>query len=218
LQRRHFFSVIALVPETLVDSRTERLDLGLLFGRTAPLQVDLGCGDGSFLCELAQGNPDTNFLGIERLSGRVAKVCRKAAPLKNVRVIHCDSSYAVSTLLPEKSVKIFYLLFPDPWPKRRHHRRRIMTTEFLESIHRVLELNGILRIATDHREYFQQIERVVSNASETTRLKLDGLKPSSFEIIRLRDDDLPRTKFERRFQEQGIPIYRLKFRKISPVI
>src|SRR5207248_3571328 len=77
-------SVIELVPETYVSP----LDLLAIFGRIAPLQVDLGCGDGSFLCELASRYPDKNFLGIERLVGRVAKACKKAATLENVRVLN----------------------------------------------------------------------------------------------------------------------------------
>ena len=125
-----------LVPETYFAP----LDLFAIFGRIAPLHVDLGCGDGAFLSELARCHPDQSFLGIEKLVGRVAKASRKAAALENVRILKVESSYAVRYLLPESSVSVFYLLFPDPWPKRRHHRRRIVTTNFLDSIHRALEL------------------------------------------------------------------------------
>ena len=98
--------MIELVPETYLAP----LDLLTIFGRVAPLHIDLGCGDGSFLCELAERQPDQNFLGTEKLVGRVAKVCRKAASLENVRVLNVESSYAVRYLLPEASVKTFYLL------------------------------------------------------------------------------------------------------------
>jgi len=210
-----FCFVIELVLETYVAP----LDLLAIFGRVAPLQVDLGCGDGSFLGELASRYPEKNFLGTERMVGRVAKSCRKSADLENVRVLNVESSYAVGYLLPERSVETFYLLFPDPWPKRRHHRRRIVTKDFLESTHRALENGGILQIATDQFDYFRQIERLAHASSLQVSEKLDGLKPSSLgeETSSDKNDDFPLTKFERRFSALGVPIYRLALRKISPV-
>ena len=207
--------MIELIPETYVAP----LDLLAIFGRVAPLQVDLGCGDGSFLCELAQLHPDRDFLGIDRLVGRVAKACRKAIAVENVRILNVESSYAVGYLLPEGSVETFYLMFPDPWPKRRHHRRRIVTKDFLESTHRALENGGILQIATDQFDYFRQIERLAHASSLQISEKLDGLKPSSLgeETSSGKNNNFPLTKFERRFSALGAPIYRLALRKISPV-
>jgi tRNA (guanine-N7-)-methyltransferase len=207
--------VIELIPETYVAP----LDLLAIFGRVAPLQVDLGCGDGSFLCELALRYPEKNFLGTERLVGRVAKSCRKSANLENVRVLNVESSYAARYLLPAGSVETFYLLFPDPWPKRRHHRRRIVTKDFLESTHRALENGGVLQIATDQLDYSRQIERLAQASSLQVSENLDGLKPPSLrrETSSDRNGDLPLTKFERRFSALGAPIYRLTLRKISPV-
>ena len=215
MQPLHFSSVIELIPETYVAP----LDLLTIFGRVAPLHVDLGCGDGSFLCELAQRYPDQNFLGTERLVGRVAKSCQKSADLENVRVLNVESSYAVRYLLPAGSVETFYLLFPDPWPKRRHHRRRIVNTDFLDSIHRALENGGVLQIATDQFDYFRQIERLARASSLQVSEKLDGLKPSSLrrETSSDQNGNFPLTKFERRFTTLAAPIYRLVLRKISPV-
>jgi tRNA (guanine-N7-)-methyltransferase len=202
------------VVELIPDSYVARLDLPKIFGRYAPVHVDLGCGDGAFLFALAQRHPEKNFLGVERLSGRVEKASRKAGPsrtgtkIDNMRVLNVETSYAVRYLLPERSVETFYLLFPDPWPKRRHHRRRIVTPEFLNSIHSALEEGGLLRIATDQADYFEQISR-------------SARSHSGFEIVDLSASpartDLPVTKFERRFQAQGAPIYRLALRKVSPV-
>ncbi len=206
--------MIELVPETYVAP----FDLFAIFGRAAPLHVDLGCGDGSFLCELAKRHPEENFLGIDRLAGRVAKACRKAVALENVRVLNVESSYAVGYLLPERSVETFYLLFPDPWPKRRHHRRRIVTKAFLESTHRALENGGVLQIATDQFDYFRQIERLGHASSLQVSEELDGFKPSSLgqETSSDKNDDFPLTKFERRFSALGVPIYRLALRKSRP--
>ena len=204
-------AVIHSQTETFPDLFRGSIDSLKLFGRRAPLHADLGCGDGLFLSQFAQLHPEKNFLGVEKLARRVAKACRKSAHLENVRVLNVESAYAVRYLLPEASVEAFYLLFPDPWPKRRHHRRRIVTHQFLDSIHRALAEDGVFRIATDQRDYFEQIERLALGSAQ----KLDGLKPPSFEITE--QDDLPATKFERRFRDTGVPIYRLSLRKISPV-
>jgi len=197
--------VIELIPETYVAP----LDLLAIFGRAAPLHVDLGCGDGLFLCELAQRYPGRNFLGVERLVGRVAKACRKADALDNVRILNVENSYAVRYLLPETSVETFYLLFPDPWPKRRHQRRRIVKVDFLDSIHRALANDGFFRIATDQLDYFEQIRGLAENHS--------GFAIVDVNDASLTQIDLPITKFERRFREMNAPIYRFALRKISPV-
>ena len=189
-----------LIPENYVAP----LDPIAIFGRIAPLDVDLGCGNGDLICELGRRHPERNFLGIDKLACRVAKSSRKASTLDNVRILNVESSYAVRYLLPESSVGNFYLLFPDPWPKRRHHRRRIVTRDFLDSIYRALENDGVFRIATDDQHYAEQIQSVAQNHS-------------SFAIVDADDVDLPLTKFEGRFREQGAPIYRLALRKISPV-
>jgi len=194
--------VIELVP----DSQVECFDVLQLFGRSAPLQVDLGCGDGSFLCELARQFPEKNFLGIERLTKRVENVRRKAKKIENVRVLRADTLFAVRDLLPESSVGTFYLLFPDPWPKRRHQFRRVFTRDFLDAIAVALEQEGILRVATDQLDYFRQIERL-------SRAHLQ------FQVVPVSTDEsvLPLTRFEGKFRDRGAPIYRLTLRKTSPV-
>jgi tRNA (guanine-N7-)-methyltransferase len=191
------------VIELVSESYIARFDLTTIFGRIAPLQVDLGCGEGSFLCELGERHPEKNFLGIERLASRVAKTSRKAARIDNVRVLHAETSYAVRYLLPLHSVETFYLLFPDPWPKRRHHRRRIFTSEFLNSVHAALNDDGVLRIATDHRDYFTYIQRLAGQSTDFATTEMNGQFPAS--------------TFEKRFRRRGVPIYRLTLRKISPV-
>ena len=198
--RRHVCSrLIAQSPESL----TNRLDLEKIFRRKAPLHVDLGCGDGSFLCALAQRLPDKNFLGIERLLSRIRSSVRKAASLDNVRLLQIESFYAVRYLLPAESVETFYLLFPDPWPKRRHHRRRIVTPDFLNSIHAALEQNGVIYIATDHLDYFRKIKKT---AESTPGFAIDDA-----------DVDLPQSKFGLAFRQKGAPIHWLALRKVSPV-
>jgi tRNA (guanine-N7-)-methyltransferase len=152
---------------------------------------------------MAQQFPNRNFLGIERLTKRVEKVRRKAEKIENVRVLRADTLFAVRYLLPKHSVETFYLLFPDPWPKRRHQSRRIFTRDFLDAIAVALEQHGVLRVVTDQFDYFHQIERL-----SRAHRDFEGLDDT---------DILPLSKFERKFREQGAPIYRLTLRKTSPV-
>ena len=198
--RRHVCSRV--IPRSR-DSLTAPLDLEKIFGRKAPLHVDLGCGEGSFLCALAQRLPDKNFLGIERLSSRIRSSAHKATSLNNVRLLQMESSYAVRYLLPARSVERVYLLFPDPWPKRRHHRRRIVTPDFLNSVHTVLKENGTLHIATDDLDYFGKIKGIA------------GSNPGF--VMGDADHNLPPSKFGLLFRQKGAPIYWLALRKISPV-
>jgi tRNA (guanine-N7-)-methyltransferase len=194
--------VVELIPESYVS----RLDLPKIFGRPAPLHVDLGCGDGSFLIDIAARMHEKNFLGIERLLGRVRSATRKAAQLNNVRILRAETSYAVRYLLPRQSVEVFHLLFPDPWPKRRHQQRRLVTADFLHAICAALVENGILRIATDQADYFEQMRRLAEKSKDFAVTGLNG------------DDDFPASTFEKKFKSKGAPIYRLELRKISPVM
>jgi len=204
-----FFSVIELVPESYVAT----LDLEKIFGRTAPLHVDLGCGDGSFLCALAHDMPDKNFLGIERLLGRIRSAASKAANIGNVRLLRMESSYAVRYLLPAGSVEKFYLLFPDPWPKRRHWRHRIVTEDFLGAISQALVGNGTFRIATDHLAYFEKIKETALSSPHFVVVEPDDADPFVCRSGRV----LPLTKFERTFRAQDVPIHWLELRKVSRV-
>ena len=189
--------------DLLPDLDGAELDLEQLFGRSAPLEVDLGCGDGSFLQALAAEHPDRNFLGIERLLHRVRSSHRKALDLPNVRVIRSETFFILRHLLPARSVDVFYLLFPDPWPKRRHHRRRLVNSEFFSAICRCLTNNGSLFIATDHDDYFAAIGNLLQNTPQFAATN--------------RGWPLPSTTFEKRFRAVGLPIHRLELRKISPV-
>ena len=182
------------------------LDLAEVYGRRAPLAVDLGCGDGAFLAAIAAENPGTDFMGIERLPGRVRSACRRIERrgLTNARVLRFEISYAVERLLPENSVTTFHIMFPDPWPKRRHAPRRLVSESFLGSIHHALVPAGTVRIATDETAYFRQITRLVSGSP-------------LFEIMDETAPMGPMSKFEKRFADGGVEIHRLSLRKVSPL-
>jgi tRNA (guanine-N7-)-methyltransferase len=198
------FPALASDVEIVSASYFAPLDLEAIYGRSAPIEVDLGCGDGSFLVEIAAANPARDFLGIERLLGRARRAHRKITQreLTNARVLRVETSYAVRQILPADSVALFHLMFPDPWPKRRHWRRRIVTEDFFASIHRALAPHGLLRIATDQTDYFREIERLASQSTQ-------------FVISSDPEPQRAPSTFEKRFS--GSEIYRLVLRKVSDV-
>ena len=163
------------------------------------VEVDLGSGPGKFLVEAAQKYPDRNFLGIERLLGRVRKTRRHAFRLgiNNLRLLRMEMEYAVTYLLPRESIFRFHLSFPDPWPKRRHHARRVVDGDFLEALWRALVTDGEIRIKTDHEAYFQQIIRT----AEASRL---------WQFPDWMDENYPVTDFEQDFLSKDLAIYRLR--------
>lgn len=129
-----------------------------IFGRhDVPLELDLGCGDGSFLIDLAAHHPERNFLGVERLAGRVEKTAKRIrqAGLSNARVLRLDTTYVVAWLLPASSASRVHLLCPDPWPKKKHEGRQIFkNAEFLNGVARVLRSGGEFLLKTDDRPYY----------------------------------------------------------------
>lgn len=182
-----------------------RLDVDHLFDRKAPLELDIGCGEGALLVGLAKAHPERNYLGLERMRGRVHTVCRAAAKAQasNVRLLRIESLYAVKHLLPPNSVASAHLLFPDPWPKRYHHPRRLIQEEFLRSLHAALAPAGEFRVKTDDRPYFQWMEKVFAQV-ECLFERLDWLVDPAYPI----------TAFEQKFISQGLPIYRARLRKV----
>ena len=188
--------------EITLESQAARLDLVALFERDAPIEVDLGCGDGAFLTALARGFPERNFLGVERMMGRVRSTARKIgdAALPNARVLQADILHAVQHLLPPASIDVFYLMFPDPWPKRRHESRRTFNAVFLRAVARALKREGLLRVATDDAPYFSAMQRITTDARD-------------FAIDSADSAMLPITTFEARFRATGLTIHRLSLRK-----
>ena len=204
MQQSREFSALAPDVEIVPANYFALLELRSIYGRSAPLEVDLGCGDGSFLVEIAAANPTRDFLGIERLRGRVRSAHRKIAQreLTNARVLRIETSYAIQQMLPQGSVSLFHLMFPDPWPKRRHWRRRIVTEDFFVSIRRALTPDGLLRIVTDQIDYFREIERLAAQSPH-------------FVISSDPEPHRAPSTFEKRFNQSEI--YRLVLRKVSEV-
>ncbi len=179
----------------------EPLDLAELFPQPQPLEVELGCGDASFLVEYARRNPEKNFLGVERLLGRIQKLDRKGrrAGLKNLRGVRIESAYFLEWLLPAHSAAALHIYFPDPWPKKKHRRHRLINENFPALARAALAPGGQIFLRTDDADYFQQMNDVFGAAKEFFQIK------SPIELTEIKTD------FERDFNAQGIPTLRAAF-------
>jgi tRNA (guanine-N7-)-methyltransferase len=138
------------------------------------LEIDLGCGDGTFLLGMAAQFPERDFLGVERMFGRVEKVERKIkhSGLTNVRILRLESAYTVAWLLPTASVSRLHLLCPDPWPKLKHHRRRLVASnEFQQGLARILVANGEFLLKTDDAPYYEVAQEQFDNLAKFNRLE-----------------------------------------------
>jgi tRNA (guanine-N7-)-methyltransferase len=166
-------------------------------GRT--LEVDLGAGDGGFVVEMGRRFPERDFLAVERLLGRARKIARRAARagVANVKVLRLESAYTVEWLLPAGAVSRVHLLFPDPWPKRRHHRRRMVCREeFHRGLRRVLGPGGEFCFKTDDEAYFEAGLKAFSRS--------EGFREGSW------DDEAyyAETDFERQWKAEDRELYR----------
>lgn len=186
-----------------VPDHSRPLSFAEIFGRAVPAEVDLGCGDGAFLTALAEQHPERNYLGIEKLFGRIRTGCKRIerAGLTNARLIRADFAQVVASLLPAESVHVFHIMFPDPWPKRRHQQRRVVTPELFGSIEKALMSKGVLHVVTDEREYYQHVLKILKGTP-------------LFESTSIPEESLPRSTFEQRFIDAGDPIYRVRLRKL----
>lgn len=139
------------------------VDFAAFFPGAGPVEIDLGCGKGRFLLARANAHPEIRFLGIDRMLKRIRKIDLKAQRrrLTNVRLMRIEGYYAVSYLIPANSIRTYYIFFPDPWPKKRHHEHRLFNPRFVDSLHRTLEPGGVAHVATDHLPYFEEIADIM---------------------------------------------------------
>jgi len=182
-------------------SIVEPLDLAKLFPRDQPLEVELGSGDSSFLVEYARRHTGHNFLGVERLLGRIRKLDRKGrrAGLTNLREVRIESSYFLEYLLPRHSAVGLHIYFPDPWPKRKHRRHRLINERFPTLARQALAPGGTVYLRTDDANYFEQMTEVFAAAPAFRLVETPG------ELSALLTD------FERDFEARGIKSLRAAY-------
>jgi tRNA (guanine-N7-)-methyltransferase len=197
------------VPASLLlslETIVEPLDIGKLFLRRQPLQVELGSGDGSFLAQYAALHPEWNFIGVERLLGRLRKIERKGqrAGLANLKGVRIEASYFLEYLLPKKSATALHIYFPDPWPKRKHHKHRLINERFPQLACDALVPGGAVYLRTDDADYFAQMKTVFEACPAFAPIPTP--QPLS-EVL---------TDFERDFLARGIQTLRLAWQLAGP--
>ena len=186
-----------------LPSIVERISLPSLFPSGQPLEVELGSGDGSFLVKYARLHPGHNFIGVERLLGRLRKLDRKGrrAGLTNLRGVRIESSYFLEYLLPRGSAAALHIYFPDPWPKRKHRRHRLISERFPMLGRQALAPGGTVYLRTDDEDYFNQMVTVFEPCHDfrpvETPEELAGLL----------------TDFEKDFQARGVKTLRTAYRR-----
>ena len=181
-----------------LDYRTQLLTFDQVFGRSAPVVLEIGFGNGETLVEQAAANPDSDFIGIEVHEPGIGHCMLKADErgVTNLRLINHDAIEVLTDQVPHGSLSRLNLYFPDPWPKKRHHKRRIVAAPFLALVADRLAATGTLHIATDWANYAEHIDEVLSQSDRfacVERREHDGEKPL----------DRPQTKFERRGLKKG---------------
>jgi tRNA (guanine-N7-)-methyltransferase len=196
----------ALSTPTLIyklPSIVDRLDPARMFPQAQPLEVELGSGDGSFLVNYAKQHPEHNFLGVERLLGRLRKVDRKArrAGLTNLCGLRIESAYFLEYLLPPASVTALHIYFPDPWPKRKHRKNRLINERFTQLARAVLTLGGVVYLRTDDQDYFEQM--TLAFAANLAFRLVETPEELSNTV----------TDFERNFHARGVKTLRAAYSK-----
>ena len=187
-----------------VASLTTPLPIDEIFDPARPLEIEIGCGKGRFLTARAAKNPETQYLGIERMASRVRKLESKARRLNlgNVRVLRLEAFYTFYYLLPHHRARTVYVFFPDPWPKRHHYNRRLFSPLFLDALWTRLETGGTVQTATDHLDYFEDIRKA---------LRTD---PRFKEIPAMERGEDEQTEFERIFRSQNLPVRQCAFQTL----
>lgn len=187
-----------LLPRWGLEFSPRKLDLAAVFEREAPRVLDIGFGDGEALVTAAARYPDCDYLGVEVHEPGIGHLLQQIerAALTNIRIIARDAVEVLEHMLPDSSFDAVNLFFPDPWPKKRHHKRRLVQRPFMNAVARILRPDGLLHIATDWHDYAAHIRGLIDNAAEWERI-------SPVQVADQRLAFRPPTKFEQRGRSLG---------------
>lgn len=185
------------------DEKREYFDLSEIFGRSAPVVMEIGCGKGQFVCEYAKRNPDKNILAIECVPTVLVEACEKVKEenIENIRFLEMKAEY-LPLFIKEKTICEIYLNFSTPYPKSRHESHRLTYKDFLEIYKKLLVDDGFIAQKTDSKGFFEySLESFSQNGFVLSEISLD-LHNSDFEgnIV---------TEYEQKFVDMGLPIHRL---------
>jgi tRNA (guanine-N7-)-methyltransferase len=184
------------------ESGFHRLDLQQWFGNANPVILEIGSGKGRFLIGTAMERPGANLIGIEK-SLHYHRVIRDRVlkrGLTNVRLVNHDAFLVLRDMIPDASIAELHIYFPDPWPRKKEQKRRIIRAEVLREIRRVLVEGGSAIYVTDHQEYFEAAAPLIEAEFRSER-RIPG------------PDDVPRTNYEAKYRSEGRPIYEIRFWK-----
>ena len=185
-----------------VETLPRPLDLRALFGNDRPVELEIGTGKGTFLTDQATARPEVNFIGIEWANWfyRYASDRLRRNGCTNARMVRAEAGYFLNEFVPDASLSVLHVYFPDPWPKKRHHKRRLIQPPFLKTVERVLAPGGRLQVVTDHQGYFEEnIEPAVRGSKLTV---IDYNRPGS-----AGEGEFVGTNFERKYRREGRPFY-----------
>ncbi|MHB8708299.1 MAG: tRNA (guanosine(46)-N7)-methyltransferase TrmB [Desulfuromonadales bacterium] len=201
--------VIPIVSPLFIPTErlTAPLDRRALFGRSAPLALEIGCGTGHFIEQRARQQPECNFLAIDIYNKGCLKTCSKldAAGMSNVRVLRIEARELLTEVLPDNSLQAIYINCPDPWPKKRHRDRRLVNRDFLEIALRRLVPDGDFFFSSDQRDYVEQVD--------TALVGMAGFRNQFKEPFVENLPGYPLSKYMRRFLDQGLPVHFVHYRR-----
>lgn len=204
--------VLKNFPDLIIEpiNLVGKVDFCDILGRCAPVHIEIGSGKGTFLVNHAKSRPDVNLIGIERANRYFRFTVDRLGRwnLANVRIIRTDAAKFIAEIVPDSSVDCFHVYFPDPWPKKRHHKRRFLNLANIDNLIRCLKPAGSIRIATDHTEYFEQIKSVL--AARTDRLgEIDFLPTAGVQL-----GEWVGSNFERKYLKENRSIFTIAVKKI----
>jgi len=174
-----------------------------IFGNDNPVELEIGMGKGTFLKDQAKARPEVNFFGIEWANWywKYASDRLRRNACTNARTVRAEAGFFLREFIADASISVLHIYFPDPWPKARHQKRRLVQDAFMPVVERILVPGGRLQVVTDHEEYFQQIEAVVKKSN----LKIvEYNQPGS-----AGEGEFVGTNFERKYKREGRPFYAL---------
>ena len=199
-----------LFPRFGIAGGDDVIDFDAVFGRVAPRVLEIGFGNGEALVEMAKAQPETDYIGIEVHRPGVGRVLNRIdeEELRNVRVMNDDAVDIIKKQIPDHSLDRVLLFFPDPWHKKKHHKRRILNAEFVQPVRHKLKLGGVWHMATDWQDYAEHMMNVMMDA--------DGFENTAGRgQFTPRPGYRPLTKFEQRGQRLGHGVWDLVFKRIA---
>jgi tRNA (guanine-N7-)-methyltransferase len=196
-----------LWPAYGIDFKPQPIDLASTFGRAAPVILEIGFGNGDSLLQQAKDNPDNNYLGIEVHRPGVGRLLHRAreADISNLRVVNHDAVEVLQQQITDNSLDCIQLFFPDPWHKKRHHKRRIVNPAFIRLVHQKLKPGGTFHLATDWEDYAQYMLTGMEQAQ--------GFVNTAGMGKYAKDTERPATKFEHRGRRLGHGVWDLVYKK-----